>query len=246
MKKYMFDVLGHLNNRFNYNHMQLFLYIIWATDFKDDSMLSTKPIVLEEPIKDRKIDCKWVLLATKEKLEEVSLDFRIGKQPETEMRVYFAKNAIEIMKVKEKLTKEGFGYIYVYPAETEKVKLTAMDLVKEVFASEEKTEEKQLKTVKEKFKTANIWVSDTYIKFTLNWEDCKGFEDLQKEIKEGYWLFSFNAESTYGEFTHCDKLEDVVTLLKVVTANPCCTGIRVFYIYNKDIYTVEIGGLSND
>lgn len=111
MKMYMFDALGYINNGLGFEHNQLFNYIIW-TSYGEESFLRTQAVTRQEPIKDKIIDCKWVMVAFQEPIEKVSFDYRLDKPTPTKLRVYFPKSAKEIQQYKEINENLGFPYLY--------------------------------------------------------------------------------------------------------------------------------------
>lgn len=111
MNMYMFDALGYINNGLGFEHNQLFNYIIWTSN-DEESFLKTQAITRQEPIKDKMIDCKWVMAAFQEPIDKVSFNYRLDKATPTKLRVYFLKSAKEIQQYKEINEKLGFSYIY--------------------------------------------------------------------------------------------------------------------------------------
>ncbi len=113
MEMNMYDALGYLNNRLEFEHNQLFNYILWTSSGKDN-ILRTKTITRQKPIKDKIIDCKWIMLATQSPVDELSFDFRLNKTPPTKLQVYFPKSAKEVQQYKEMNEKTGYLYVYTY------------------------------------------------------------------------------------------------------------------------------------
>ena len=107
----MFDALGYINNGLGFELNQLFNYIIW-TSYDEESFLKTQAGTRAEPLKDRIIDCKWVMVAFQEPIEKVSFDYRLDESTPTKLRIYFPKSAKEIQQYKDINENLGFSYIY--------------------------------------------------------------------------------------------------------------------------------------
>lgn len=107
----MFDALGYINNGLGFEFNQLFNYIIW-TSYDEESFLKTQAVTRAEPLEDRIIDCKWVMVAFQEPIEKVSFDYRLDESTPTKLRIYFPKSAKEIQQYKDINENLGFSYIY--------------------------------------------------------------------------------------------------------------------------------------
>ena len=105
----MYDALGVLNNKLEFGHNQLFNYIIWTTEL-DGCVLKTKNIVGEEPIKDREVEGRSVMLGFRDKADlNKPLSFRVGERPPIDLRLAFLKNAMEVLKYTAEWEQEGFS-----------------------------------------------------------------------------------------------------------------------------------------
>ena len=111
MKMKMYDALGYINNGLGFKDNQLFDYIIW-TSSEEGIFLKTQSVTRQEPLKDKSVDCKWLMLALKTPIDSVSLNYGLNKTLSTELRVYFLKSAKEIQQYKEITERLGYPYVY--------------------------------------------------------------------------------------------------------------------------------------
>ncbi len=118
--------------------------------------------------------------------------------------------------------------------------MKAIDLICEVMLGKHIPKEKQVDIVRQKFKKAHIDVSTVHIRFTDNWKDCKGFKDLQMEIKQGYWVYTHHTKAAFYEFAQYNTLEESLQIMKVIKTNPFSEGTRLYYLYQNELFNVEV------
>ena len=111
MEMHMYDALGYIDRGLGFENKQLFNYIVW-TSSEDNNFLRTHTITRKEPVKDRKVECKWIMIAFQEPIEKVSLDYRLNKKPPTKLQICFLKNAREVQEYKEINEKQGYSFVY--------------------------------------------------------------------------------------------------------------------------------------
>lgn len=105
----MYDALGVLNNKLEFGHNQLFNYLIWTSEL-EGSVLKTKDMVDEEPIKDREVEGRSVMLGLRDKADmNKPLSFRVGERPPIDFRLAFLKNAMEVLRYTAEWEREGFS-----------------------------------------------------------------------------------------------------------------------------------------
>jgi len=111
MKMNMYDALGYINKGLGFKDNQLFDYIIW-TSSEEGNFLNTQSVTRQEPLKDKIVDCKWLMLALETPIDSVSLNFGLNKPLPTKLWVYFLKSAKEIQQYKEITEELGYSYVY--------------------------------------------------------------------------------------------------------------------------------------
>ena len=111
MQMYLYDALGYINNGLGFEHNKLFNYIIW-TSYGEESFLRTQAVTRQEPLKDRIVECKWVMAAFQEPVENANFDYKLDKPTPTKLQVYFLNNALEVQQYKEINANLGFPYVY--------------------------------------------------------------------------------------------------------------------------------------
>ena len=110
-------------NKLEFENNELFHYLIWTSgDY--GNFLRTLTVARQEPIKDKKIECKWVMLAMQEKMDREKLNFSVGKITDIRVQVYFARSAKEVMSYKEINENIGYPYVYTFLAEDYDVNLS--------------------------------------------------------------------------------------------------------------------------
>ena len=88
MEMFMYDALGYINRSLEFEHNQLFNYILW-TSSSEDIFLRTQSITRQKPLEDKKVNCKWLMMALQEPIEKASFNFGLDKIPPTKLQVYF-------------------------------------------------------------------------------------------------------------------------------------------------------------
>jgi hypothetical protein len=111
MEMHIYDALGYIDRGLGFENKQLLNYIVW-TSSEDNHSLITQHITRQEPINDRKVECKWIMIALQEPIEKVSLEYRFDKKPLTKLQVYFLKNAREVQEYKEINENQGYSFVY--------------------------------------------------------------------------------------------------------------------------------------
>ena len=121
--------------------------------------------------------------------------------------------------------------------------MKAIDLISEVLIGKHIPEEKKEEVIKQRLDKAHIDVSAVHVRFTDNWESCKGYNELQKEIQEGYWVYTHHTEADFYDFSQHNTIEEALQHMRVIKSNPYSEDIKLYFIYKDEIYIVEVRGL---
>jgi len=121
--------------------------------------------------------------------------------------------------------------------------MKALDLVSEVLIGKHISKENKEKAVKQRLNKAHIDVSAVHVRFTDNWDSCKGYKELQKEVQEGYWVYTHHVEAEFYDFSQHNTIEEALQHMRVIKSNPYSEGTTLYFLYKNELYTVEIKGL---
>ena len=121
--------------------------------------------------------------------------------------------------------------------------MKAIDLISEVLIGKHIPEEKKEEVIKQRLDKAHIDVSAVHVRFTDNWESCKGYNELQKEIQEGYWVYTHHTEADFYDFSQHNTIEEALQHMRVIKSNPYSEDTKLYFIYKDEIYIVEVRGL---
>lgn len=121
--------------------------------------------------------------------------------------------------------------------------MKAINLLKETMIGKHIPENRQNEIIEKRLENSHIDCTPTYIRFTDGWEDCMGFEKLQKTICEGYWTYNHQTKEKFFEYAHHSSIEKALELIKTINSNPYSEDTKLYFIYKDDIYIVEVRGL---
>ena len=110
----LYEIMQVLNDNMEAEDNKLYDFILYGCE-DYNSYLKTLSVKRKEPLKDREIGhTKYVILAVRSKFKHKDCTYDIFNTPKCQLRILWAKNGYEVLKLVEFNKNLGFGDCYVF------------------------------------------------------------------------------------------------------------------------------------